>query len=189
MNLITLLFVSILSENILLHKFLGICPFMGVSNKEKSALGMGVAVTFVIVCSSIITFFLNKYILIPTETLYLQTLMFILIISAFVQLVEIVLKKYSKTLYNLLGIYLPLITTNCAVLGVVLINIKSNYTFSESLIYALGSSIGFTLVIYLFSIMRTRIDKSPVIKSFKGYPIALIAAGIMALIFSRFVGV
>lgn len=189
MSLISLFIVSILSENILLNKFLGVCPFMGVSNREKSAVSMGIAVTFVILYSSIIIYFVNKYILIPTDTMYLQTLMFILIISTFVQLVEIVLKRYSKSLYNLLGIYLPLITTNCAVLGIVLINIRSNYTLSQSIVYALGSSIGFTLVIYLFSLMRVRMDKSPIIKSFKGYPIALIAAGIMALIFSRFVGV
>lgn len=189
MNLIPLFFMSILSENIILNKFLGICPFMGVSNKEKSAISMGISVTFVVLCSSILTFLINKYVLIPTDTVYLQTLMFILIISTFVQLVEIILKKYSKSLYNLLGIYLPLITTNCAVLGIVLINIRSNYTLPESIVYALGSSIGFTLVIYLFSLMRVRMDKSPIINSFKGYPIALIAAGIMALIFSRFVGV
>lgn len=189
MSLVSLFIVSILSENILLNKFLGICPFMGVSNKEKSAISMGISVIFVILCSTVLTFLINKYILIPTDTVYLQTLMFILIISTFVQLLEIVLKRYFKTIYNLMGIYLPLITTNCAVLGVVLINIRSNYTFSESIVYALGSSIGFTLVIYLFSLIRVKMDKSPIIKSFKGYPIALIVAGIMALIFSRLVGV
>ena len=187
MSLMTMFIASILTENIVLTKFLGICPFLGVSNKEKSAIGMGLSVTFVILISSILTFFINKYILIPYDAMYLQTLTFILVISSFVQLSEIIIKKYFKDLYNLLGIYLPLITTNCAVLGVILISTNSNYSLIETVVYALGSSIGFTLVIYIFSLIRERMEKSPIIKSFKGVPIALITAGIIAIIFSRYI--
>lgn len=179
---------AILSENLILTKFLGVCPFLGVSNKEKSALGMGISVTIIMVISTILTYLINTYILIPTNTTYLQTLTFILVIAAFVQVIEIIIKKYYKKVHELLGIYLPLIATNCAIVGIVLINVRSSYSLLESIVNALGSSIGFTLVIYLFSTIREHIEKSPIPKPFKGIPISLIIASIMALIFGRFIG-
>lgn len=189
MNLISLLIVSILTENVVLTKFLGMCSFFGTSNKEKNAISMGIAVTIVVVLSSIITYFINVYLLIPTDTVYLRTIIFILIIAALVQIIEIVLKRYLKAIYKNLGIYLPLITTNCAVLGVVLLNANNNYNFLETITFSIGSSIGFTLVIYIFASIRERLEQCNVPKCFKGYPIALITASIMALIFTRFVGI
>ncbi len=188
MNLISIFVSSILAQNIVLTKFLGICPFVGVSNKEKSAVGMGFAVMFVVTVSSVITYFVHKYVLIPTDTAYLRTIIFILVIASFVQLTEIVIKKYFESLHKVLGIYLPLITSNCAVLGIVLINIFSEYTLLETLVFSIGSSLGFILVIYVFATIRERMETSPIIKSFRGFPIALITASIMALIFSRFIG-
>lgn len=188
MNLISLFISSILTQNIVLTKFLGICPFVGVSNKEKSAFGMGLAVIFVIIISSIITYFLYHYLLLPSNTEYLRTILFILVIASFVQLTEIIVKRYFNSLYQLLGLYLPLITTNCAVLGIILLNVYNEYTFIETLVFSLGSSLGFLLVIYIFSTMRERMEGTPIIKSFKGFPIALITAGIMAMIFGRYVG-
>lgn len=187
MNLINLFITSILTENIVLTKFLGICPFIGTSNKRKSAISMGFAVTLVITLSSIITYLLYYNLLVPTKTEYLKTMLFILVIASLVQLLEILLKKYSKKIYDMLGIYLPLITTNCAVLGIVLLNITNNYSFVEMLVYSVSSSLGFTFVIYLFSSMREKIDSSEVPTPFKGYPIALITAAIMALLFSRYI--
>jgi len=188
MNLFSLFITSILMENVVLNKFLGICPFVGVSSKEKSATGMGLAVVFVITISSIITYFLYHYLLVPTKTEYLRTIVFILIIASLVQMVEILMKRYFTSLYELLGIYLPLITTNCAVLGVVVLNVFSGFNLLETLVVSIGSSLGFFLVIYLFSTIRERIKASPIIKPFQGYPLALITAGIMALIFSRYGG-
>jgi len=187
MNLISLFITSILTENIVLTKFLGICPFVGTSKKEETAFKMGVAVTIVVTLSSIITYLLYTYLLVPTDTTYLKTLMFILVIASLVQLLEIIIKRYSKNLYKAFGIYLPLITTNCAVLGITLLNINNGFNFSEMLVYSLGSSLGFTLVIYLFSTIREYLDKKDVPKIFKGAPIAFITAGIMALIFGRIV--
>lgn len=186
MNLFNIFFASFLTENIVLTKFLGICPFIGTSSKSKSALSMGVCVTFVVTCSSILTYLIYHYVLVPTDTTYLKTLFFILIIAAFVQMLVILLKRYNKKLYTSLGIYLPLITTNCAVLGIALLNINSNYSFLEMLAYSIGSSLGFTFVIYLFSTMREYLDKKE-LGSFKGIPIAFITAAIMTLIFARYV--
>ncbi len=188
MNLISLFVASILTQNIILTKFLGICPFMGTSSKEKNALGMGIAVSFVVTLSSIITYLINYYILIPSDSGYLKTIVFILTIASLVQIVEIIIKRYSKTLYKELGIYLPLITTNCAVLGITLLNINNGYSFIEMLVFSVGSSIGFTLVIYLFSTIREYIQTKNVPVSFRGYPIAFITASIMALVFSRYIG-
>lgn len=187
MNLISLFITSILTENIVLTKFLGICPFVGTSKKEETAFKMGIAVTIVVTLSSIITYLLYTYLLVPTDTTYLKTLMFILVIASLVQLLEIIIKRYSKNLYKAFGIYLPLITTNCAVLGITLLNINNGFNFSEMLIYSIGSSLGFTLVIYLFSTIREYLAKKDVPKIFKGAPIAFITAGIMALIFGRIV--
>ena len=187
MNLISLFIASILTENIILTKFLGICPFMGTSKKEDTAYKMGLAVTLVVTLSSIITYILYHTLLVPTDTTYLKTLMFILVIASLVQILEMLIKRYSKNLYKAFGIYLPLITTNCAVLGITLLNINNNFSFIEMLIYSIGSGLGFTFVIYLFSTMRQKLENSPVPRSFKGSPIALITAGIMALVFARIV--
>lgn len=187
MNLINLFIVSLLTENIVLTKFLGICPFVGTGNKEKNAIGMGLSVMLVVTLSSIITYFLYYNLLVPTNTEYLKTILFILVIASLVQLVEMLLKRYMPSLHKALGIYLPLITTNCAVLGITLLNITNNYSFIEMLVYSISSSLGFTLVIYIFSTIRERIEICDVPKSFKGYPIALITASIMALVFSRYI--
>lgn len=185
MNLISIFITSILTENIILTKFLGICPFIGTSKKEETAIKMGLAVTFVVTISSIITYLLYYYVLIPTDTTYLKTIMFILVIASLVQFLELFIKRYSKGLYKAFGIYLPLITTNCAVLGITLLNINSDFKFLEMLVFSIGSSLGFTFVIYLFSTIREYLNTRNIPTSFKGYPIALITAGIMALIFSR----
>lgn len=188
MNLISLFITSLLTENIVLTKFLGLCPFFGNSSKEKNAVSMGICVTLITTISSIITFFLNKYILIPTNTTYLKTLMFILVIASFVQILVLILKNKYKKVYKNLGIYLSLITTNCAVLGVVLLNVNNANSLIETIIYSLGSGLGFMIVIYVFSTIRERLDNSDVPESFKGIPIAFITAAIMSLIFTRFIG-
>lgn len=188
MNLISLFTMSILTENIVLTKFLGICPFIGTSNKEKSALMLGLSVCGVVTSSSILTYFLYHYILVPTNTTYLKTIAFILIIASIVQITEIIIRNKSKKIYETLGIYLPLITTNCAVLGTVLLNISNNYNLLETIVFSVGSSLGFTLVIYIFASIRERLETSNVPKPFKGTPIAFITAAIMALLFSRYIG-
>lgn len=183
MQLISLLITSCLTENIILSKFLGICPFMGTSDKEKSALGMGLSVTVVVMLSSIITYFLYHFVLVPTDSTYLMTVMFIMVIACMVQIISFWLKRYIPTLHKSLGLYLPLITTNCAVLGITLLNIQAEYSFIEMIVYSLGSSLGFTLVIYLFALVREQLEDVP--KCFEGYPIAFIIAGIMAILFGR----
>ena len=185
MNLFSIFVTALITENIVLTKFLGICSFLGTSNKEKNAIGMGVSVTFVVLISTIITYLINKFILIPTSSTYLQTITFILVIACFVQITELVVKKYFKDLYKSLGIYLPLITTNCAVFGIILTNIKMDYNLITAIVNSLGSSLGFILVIYIFSLLREKIENNDILKSFKGIPISLIIAGIMALIFAR----
>lgn len=187
MNLINLLITSIFSSNIVLSRFLGICPFMGSSKSVKNAINMGLSVIFVVTLSSILSYFIYYKILIPTNTTYLKTVMFVLVIACIVQAFELILKKTNKKLYNLLGIYLPLITTNCAVLGVVLLNINNNYNLLETIIFSLGSSIGFMLVISIFATIRERLLEINVPKRFEGVPIAFITASIMALIFTRYV--
>ena len=189
MNLISLFTISILSGNIVLSKFLGICPFIGTSKNEENAVHMSLAVTLVVTLSSIITYLLYHFILVPTNTVYLKTVMFVLIIACVVQAFEIIIKKTNKKLYESLGIYLPLITTNCAVLGIVLLSTNSNYNLLETLVYSVGSSLGFTLVIYIFSTIRERLETCNVPKNFKGYPIAFITAFIMALVFARYIGI
>ena len=184
MNLISLFITSLLTENIVLTKFLGLCPFFGNSSKESNAVSMGICVTLVTTLASIIS-----YILIPTNTEYLSTLMYILVISSLVQLLILIIKSKYKKIYKNLGIYLTLITTNCAVLGVVLLGINNNYNLLETIIYSLGSSIGFMMVIYVFSTIRERLDNESIPKSFRGIPIAFITAAIMALIFERFTGI
>lgn len=187
MNLFSIFFGALITENVILTKYLGICSFLGTSNKEKNALGMGISVTFVVLISTLLTYLINKFILIPTNSTYLQTITFILVIASFVQIIELVIKKYFKDLYKSLGIYLPLITTNCAVLGIILTNIRLNYNLIEAILNALGSCLGFILVIYIFSLLREKIERNDILKSFKGIPIALITAGIMSLIFGRLI--
>lgn len=187
-DLISLAFGAFIIENIILTQFLGICPFLGVSRKRSSAVGMGMAVLFVIILSSTITWLLYHFVLVSLSIEYLRTIVFILVIAALVQMVEIFLKKVSPALYKALGIYLPLITTNCAVLGVAILNINNDYSFIEMLVYSTFISLGFLFVMYIFSAMRERLDFAPVPKAFKGTPIALIVAAILALIFARFGG-
>ena len=189
MNLISLFVMSFLTENIVLTKFLGICPFIGTSSKEKNAVGMGLAVTLVVTISAILTYFLYYYILVPTSTEYLKTLSFVLVVACMVQTLEMIIKKKNPKLYQSLGIYLPLITTNCAVLGILLLNISNEYSFLEMLVYSIGSSLGFTLVIYIFATIRENLNRRNVPSCFKGYPIALVTASIMALLFARYVGI
>ena len=192
MNLFVSLFSislsAILAENFILVKFLGICPFMGVSKKTDTAVGMGVAVIFVMAIASAATWAVNEYLLVPFELAYMQTVVFILVIAALVQFVEMFLQKAMPALYQSLGIYLPLITTNCAVLGVALLNIQNNYSFIESVIYGLTGGIGFTVAIVLFSSVRERLEDCDCPKAFKGFPLALLAAGLLALAFMGFSG-
>ena len=185
-----LLFVSAaLVNNVVLTQFLGICPFLGVSKKVKTAAGMGAAVIFVITLASMCTFAIQKFILDPLELRYLQTIVFILVIAALVQFVEMVLKKISPALYNALGVYLPLITTNCAVLGVAINNIQFEHTFLQSIFYSVGIASGFTLSIGILAGLRERMENNTEIpKSFQGSPIVLITAALMAIAFSGFAG-
>ncbi|MDD4000740.1 MAG: RnfABCDGE type electron transport complex subunit A [Bacilli bacterium] len=185
-NLLSLAFTAIIVENIILAQFLGTCPFLGVSKKSDSAVGMGLAVVFVITLSSVVAWLLYTYILVPFEMVYMRTIIFILVIASLVQIIEMFIKKVSPGLYRSLGIYLPLITTNCAVLGLATIVADPSYSFLTALVYSFASSVGFLFVIYLFATMREKIERGDVPKAFKGVPIALVAAGIMAMIFSRF---
>ena len=187
-TLFTISLNAILAENFILVKFLGICPFMGVSKKTDTALGMGVAVIFVMALASAATWAVNEFLLIRLGLEYMQTVVFILVIAALVQFVEMFLQKALPALYQALGIYLPLITTNCAVLGVALLNIQNGYTFIESVVYGVTGGIGFTLAIVLFSSVRERLADCDCPKAFRGFPLALIAAGLLALSFMGFSG-
>lgn len=185
--MISLIITSLLTGNIVLTKFLGICPFIGTSKNEKSAIGMGISVTLVVTLSSIITYFIYYNLLVKTHTEYLKTIMFILVIACMVQILIMVLKKLFTKLYQELGIYLPLITTNCAVLGITLLNITNNYNLLGVIVYSVSSSLGFSIILYIFSTIREYLDTKNVPYNLKGVPIALITAGIISLIFSRFV--
>lgn len=188
-EILIILFSAILVENFVLNKFMGICPFLGVSKKLNSAIGMSVAVTFVMVMATALTFPLYKYLLVPFELEYLNTIAFILIIALFVQLVEILIKRFMPPLYNALGVYLPLITTNCAVLGVTLLNVENGYTFIQSISSALGAGLGFMLALVIFAGVRERVEASDVPKAFKGIPVTLVAASIVSLTFIGFGGI
>ncbi len=188
-NLMIILFTGILTENFILNKFYGICPFLGVSKTSDGALGMCVAVTFVMVGASAVTYPIYHFVLSPLGIEYLNTVCFILIIAAFVQTVEMVLKKHIPTLYRTLGVYLPLITTNCAVLGVTILNIDNDYSFIEAIVNALSGGVGFLLVMVIFSAIRERIEKCNVPKALEGTPITLIAASITSLSFVGFSGI
>jgi Na+-translocating ferredoxin:NAD+ oxidoreductase subunit A len=183
-----ILISTIWVNNFLLVKFLGLCPFMGVSRKLETAIGMGLATTFVLTLSAISSSLVNDWILVPLGLEYLRTIMFILVIAVVVQFTEMVVHKTSPLLYNLLGIFLPLITTNCAVLGVALLNVQEKHTFLESAFYGFGAAVGFSLVLVLFAGMRERIRVADVPVVFQGNAIALITAGIMSLAFLGFAG-
>ena len=190
-NIITIVLAGILTENMVLSKFLGICPFLGVSKKTNTAVSMGIAVTLVMLLSTAVTYPIQKYVLDPNGLGYLQTIVFILIIAALVQLVEIVLKKYIPPLYTALGVYLPLITTNCAVLGITMLNFTSERvnSYPEALFNALGAGLGFLFAMFIFSGVRTRLETSNIPESLKGLPITLVSAAIVSLSFLGFAGI
>ena len=187
--MLSILLTGILTENFILAKFLGICPFLGVSKKLNTAVGMSAAVIFVMLLSTAVTYPINAKLLVPNDLEYLQTIVFILVIAALVQLVEIILKKYMPALYNALGIYLPLITTNCVVLGVVLINGEKNYNFGQSMMRSLGGGLGFMLAMVMFAGGRERLESCDVPKFLQGLPITLIAASLTSVSFLGFSGV
>lgn len=186
---ISIFITAVFVNNIILSQFLGICPFLGVSKKTSSALGMGAAVTFVMLLATIVTYLLQEYLLEPFQLGYMQTIVFILVIASLVQMLEIVLKKVSPTLYQALGVFLPLITTNCAILGVAILVIQKEYTLIESVVYATSSAIGFTLALTLFAGIREQLNLNDVPKVMKGIPIALITAGLLAMAFMGFAGI
>jgi electron transport complex protein RnfA len=187
-ELLLILIGAVFVNNFVLARFLGICPFLGVSKKVETALGMGMAVTFVMTVAAVVTWLIQYLVLIPFGIEYLQTIAFILVIASLVQLVEMVVQKASPVLYQSLGIFLPLITTNCAVLGLAVLNIQKGYGFLESVVFALGAAIGFTLALVLFAGLRERIDLAPVPRSFRGTAIALVTAGLLSLAFMGFAG-
>ena len=179
---------AVLANNFIFSQFLGICPFLGVSKKVDTAVGMGIAVTFVMGLASAVCFVVNNFVLIPLGLGYMQTVAFILVIASLVQFIEMFLQKAIPSLYTALGVYLPLITTNCAVLGVVLLNVQSNYNFISSVVYGITGGIGFLVAIVLFASIRERLVFADYPKSFEGFPIALVTAGLMALAFMGFSG-
>ena len=179
---------AILANNFIFSQFLGICPFLGVSKKVDTAVGMGIAVTFVMGLASAITWVVYRFLLVPLDLTYMQTVAFILVIAALVQFIEMFLQKAMPALYTALGVYLPLITTNCAVLGVALLNIQNNYNFIESVFYGITGGLGFLLAIVLFASIRERLVFADYPKAFEGFPIALVTAGLMALAFMGFSG-
>ena len=187
-KLLSITLGAILANNFIFSQFLGCCPFLGVSKKVDTAVGMGAAVTFVMGLASAVCFVVNKYILIPLDLAYMQTVAFILVIASLVQFIEMFLQKAMPALYTALGVYLPLITTNCAVLGVVLLNVQNGYNFIESVVYGITGGLGFLLAIVLFASIRERLVFADYPKCWDGFPIALITAGLMALAFMGFSG-
>ncbi len=187
-DMFILMLTAVLVENFIFSRFMGCCPFLGVSEKTDTALGMGMAVTFVMTVASAATWAVYYLILVPLSAEYLQTVAFILVIAALVQLIEMFLRKFIPALYSSLGIYLPLITTNCAVLGAALINIQNGYGFIESVVFGFSAALGFTLAIVVFAGVRERMALSDPPKAFRGFPLTLIAAGLAAMAFSGFSG-
>lgn len=187
-NLFAIFFGAILINNFVLTRFLGICPFLGVSKKIETAVGMSLAVIFVMTVASLATWGIQTYLLMPFNMLYLRTISFILVIAVLVQFVEMVMLKATPTLYQALGVYLPLITTNCAVLGVTLLNLNENYTLVQSLMHGFAGGVGFGLAIVVFAGIRERLDFAPIPKALEGFPIALIVAGLLSIAFSGFQG-
>ena len=188
MEYFVIIISSIFVNNIVLSQFLGICPFLGVSGKVSTSLGMGAAVTFVLAIASLAAYLIQYHILVPLHIEYMQTIVFILVIAALVQMVEIILKKVSPALYQALGIFLPLITTNCAVLGVAILLVQKEYNLGEAVVYAVAVAVGFTLALVLFAGLRERLELENVPKALRGVPIALITAGILAMAFMGFSG-
>ena len=188
-SLVLILMAGVFVNNYVLQRFLGICPFLGVSKKSSQAVGMGIAVTFVMLVATAATWPIQKYLLDKFELGYLQTIVFIIVIATLVQFVEIILKKFIPALHRSLGVYLPLITTNCAVLGVTINNVSDGYNFLESMISSLGVGLGFLLAMVLFAGVRSRIENCPAPKAFRGLPVTLIAASIVSLAFFGFAGV
>lgn len=188
MNIFIIILGSILVNNFVLSQFLGICPFLGVSKKTETALGMGLAVTFVMTLASAAAYVVYNFMLVPLNMTYLYNIAFILVIAALVQLIEMFLKKSSPTLYQALGVFLPLITTNCAVLGVAVSNMNEGYNFIEAVVNGFAAAVGFTLAIVLFAGIRERIEHNDILNSFKGFPIALITASLMSIAFLGFQG-
>jgi electron transport complex protein RnfA len=188
MNIFIVFIGGVLVNNFVMSRFLGICPFLGVSKKVETALGMGMAVTFVMALASAVTYIVYTYILTPLDIQYLYNIAFILIIAALVQLVEMFMKKSSPALYQALGVYLPLITTNCAVLGVTVINMESGYNLILSIVNGISGALGFTLLIVLFAGIREKLERSRIPEAFHGFPIALITAGLMSIAFLGFSG-
>lgn len=189
LRIIVIALGSSLVSNVVLSRFLGLCPFLGVSSKIKTALGMGGAVTFVITLSSLVAGLINRFVLIPLDIEYLRTIVFILIISALVQFLELVMKRYLKALYKALGVYLPLITTNCAVLGVAISNADKEYDILTGVVNGFATGVGFALAIVILAGIREKMDESAVLKSFRGMPIVLVTAGLMAIAFAGFAGI
>jgi H+/Na+-translocating ferredoxin:NAD+ oxidoreductase subunit A len=187
-KLLLLIVSAVLVNNFVLARFLGICPFLGVSKKTETAIGMGMAVIFVMSIASLVTWILQEYVLMPYNIEYLQTIVFILVIASLVQLVEMIIQKVSPVLYQALGIFLPLITTNCAVLGVAVLSIQKGYGFWEAVIFGIGAAIGFALALVLFAGIRERLDLADVPKPLRGTAIALITAGLLSLAFMGFSG-
>lgn len=186
---LSIIITAIFVNNIVFAQFLGICPFLGVSKRISSAVGMGMAVTFVMVIATAVTYLLQMYVLVPLGVTFLQTIVFILVIAALVQVLEIVMKKAMPVLYQALGVFLPLITTNCAVLGVAILVIQKNMTLIEALVYSVSTAIGFTLALVIFAGIREQLNITRVPKSMQGIPIALITAGILAMAFMGFAGI
>ncbi len=184
-----LIFTAVFASNLILSQFLGICPFIGVSKKFDSALGMGFAVIFVMTIASAITFMVSKYLLLPFGLDYLETIAFILVIASLVQIVEMFIKKFSPSLYKALGVYLPLITTNCAVLGIAMLNIDEGYNLLESILNGFASGVGFLVAICVLASLRERMRKTDTPKAFQGFPIALIASALMSMAFAAFSGI
>ena len=188
MNLVSIILGSIFVNNYVLAQFLGICPALGVSKKLETSIGMGLAVTFVITLSSVITLLINKYILVALNLEYLRTIAFILVIASLVQFVEMFLKKASPSLYSALGVFLPLITTNCVVLGVAILNVDNNYNIIQTIVNSISASIGFTIALVLLSAIREKYETVDLPKSFRGIPIALLSLGLLSIAFFGFKG-
>jgi len=188
-NILLIMFSAVFIENFIFSKFMGCCPFLGVSEKPSTAAGMGFAVMFVMAVSSALTWLVYKFILVPSGLEYIKTIAFILIIAALVQIIEMFLKKFVPALYQALGIYLPLITTNCAVLGAALLNIQNGFSFIESVVFGLSAAVGFTMALLIFAGVRERLRFATPPAAFKGIPLLLLSAGLIAMAFSGFSGI
>ena len=189
LNLAAIIFMAILANNIVLNQFLGVCPYLGVSKRIETSLGMGMAVVFVMTLAAIVTWFIFNYILVPLDLVYLRTIAFILVIASLVQLVEIVMKKNNPTLFRALGIYLPLIVTNCAILGVALLNIQMDHNIIQTIVYAIAAAVGFTLALVIMAGIRERLELVNMSSMLQGAAVTLVTAGILSLSFMGFTGI